>query len=483
MGTNGCGQGKQTAPPVLTVDTATLGPVLPQDYLGLSFESSVLESPLLDPGHSDLPAFLRDLGVGRLRFGGNSLDRVTAWTPDPASPLPSWAHGRVTPEDLRRLGVLSAATGWRVDLGLTLGHPDATAAADETAAARRLIGAGLGTVEIGNEPDLFAGNPALKPAGYTYQQYRSDVDRYRTAITGAAPDVAFAGPDTAGLDWLASYGHDEHDGLAFLTQHFYPLTRCGSSHPTIADLESPATTRRQQQVADAAVATARGEGLGVRLDETNSASCGGQDGVSNTLASALWIVNYLLGAAKHGVSGVDVHGGLAACRGYTPLCVPGAKGPVAGSSPGIDPVADASLGAGPSETGRLAAQPDFYGLLFVHQLEGGRWLSLRLDRSTPLDAFAVQMRDGSVRVALINPDPHFTGTLTIHIAGHRGTASVLRLTGPSLGATAPIQFGGSQVAGDGTWEARPGDHLSTTAAGVPVDIGPASAVLVTLPPT
>ena len=48
------------------------------------------------------------------------------------------------------------------------------------------------------------------------------------------------------------------------------------------------------------------------------------------------------------MSGVGIQGGLAACRGYTPLCVPGAKGAAAGTAPGIDPVADASLGAAAS---------------------------------------------------------------------------------------------------------------------------------------
>jgi hypothetical protein len=480
VGATACGQRSAPATIVVTVDTAHPGPALPKDYLGLSFEASVLDSPLLDPAHSNLAALLRDVGTGRLRFGGNSLDRVAAWSPDPAGPLPSWAHARVTPQDLGRLGALSASSGWRIDLGLNLGHPDPSAAADETAAAARLIGAGLATIEIGNEPDLFAQDATLKPAGYTYLQYRADVERYRAAIR-SIPGVALAGPDTGGLEWLAAYGHDERAGLASLTQHFYPLTRCGGHHPTIADLASTATIRNERQVADAAVAAARGEGLAVRLDETNSASCGGQDGVSNTLASALWLVNYLLMTAHRGVDGVNVHGGLAACRGYTPLCVPGAVGPVAGSAPGIDPVADASLGAGPSGSGRLAAQPDFYGLLLVHQLQGGRWLPVRVDRPSPLAVFALQMPDGSIRVALDNSDPHFAGTVVVNAAGQHRTATVLWLTGPSLDSTSHVQFGGSEVAADGTWRAQAGQRLSTTATGVRLGVGPASAAVLSLP--
>src|SRR2546426_48771 len=86
------------------------------------------------------------------------VGRLAAWISDPGTPLPPWAHQAVTPADLARLGELYGSTGWRVDLGVTLGHPDAAAAASEAAAAVKWIGAGLDTIQIGNEPDLFAGD-------------------------------------------------------------------------------------------------------------------------------------------------------------------------------------------------------------------------------------------------------------------------------------------------------------------------------------
>jgi hypothetical protein len=485
----GCSGGDRSnaapGPLTITVDVGRPGAVVPADFLGLSFEASVLDSKLFDPAQSNLAALLRDLGPGRLRFGGNSLDRVTAWVPDGAE-LPAWARARVTTEDLGRLGALTAATGWRVDLGLGLGHPDAVAAAVEVAAAARLLGSGLGTVDIGNEPDLFAHDRALKPSGYTYADYRADLDRYRSAIAAAVPGVGVAGPDTAGPAWLAAYLADEHTGLSFVTRHFYPLTRCAGVRPTIADLLSQAATDRVVATIDAAVATAREHDLSVRIDETNSASCGGQDGVSNTMASALWITNYLLLAASHGVAGVNVHGGLAACRGYTPICLAGATGPTEASRPGVDPIGDLSLGAGPTAgptaAGRLTVQPDFYGLLLVHQVEGGRWLGVRSDRRTPIQAFAVAMADGSVRLVLDNPDGKFAGNVTVRAAGHRWTATVLRLSAPSLAATSGVRLGSAGVTPDGTWHPQP-DHISAPALGeVRLGVPAASAAVVTLSP-
>jgi hypothetical protein len=459
------------------VDVAHPGAALPSDFLGLSFEASVLGSDLFDPARSNLPALLGDLGIGRLRFGGDSVDRVAAWTADPAAPLPAWAHSRVTAADLARLGELAGATRWKVDLALTLGHPDPAVAANEAAVAVRLIGTGLGTVQIGNEPDLL-GN--VRP-GYTGAGYRAEVSAYRASIAAVAPGIALSGPDTASPARLASYGADEGAAVVFLTQHFYPLTRCDGRRPTIAQLLSASTLDTEARLATTTVAAGRALGLPVRLDETNSASCGGQDGVSNTLASALWVIEYLVTVAQHGVSGVGIQGGLAACQGYSPLCVPGANGATAGTAPGIDPIADASLGAAASDDGRLAAQPDFYGLLLVHQLEGGRWLPYTTNHPAPAWLAAVKMPAGGVRVVIVNPSPSAAADITVRAPARGGRGSLQRLTGPSLGAISGVSLGGAVVQGDGTWTPRADTDLAGGVNGIHVHVSPATAALLTIP--
>jgi hypothetical protein len=216
----------------------------------------------------------------------------------------------------------------------------------------------------------------------------------------------------------------------------------------------------------------------VRLDETNSASCGGQDGVSNTLASAFWIVEYLVTVAQRGVAGVGIQGGLAACRGYTPVCVPGAAVAAAGTAPGIDPIADASLGAAPADNGRLGVQPDFYGLLLVHELEGGRWLPLTSNQHAPAWEAADQMPDGTVRVVIVNPSPATAVDITVRGLGTRRRATVQWLTGPSLAATSGVTFGGAEVGAGGGW--RP--HVDTLLANGTdrVHVPAATAALVTV---
>ena len=45
------------------------------------------------------------------------------------------------------------------------------------------------------------------------------------------------------------------------------------------------------------------------LGEANSASCGGQEGVSNAMASALWAVDFMMAMAQINVSRINFHGG------------------------------------------------------------------------------------------------------------------------------------------------------------------------------
>ena len=176
------------------------------------------------------------------------------------------------------------------------------------------------------------------------------------------------------------------------------------------------------------------------------------------------------------MAGVGVQGGLAACRGYTPLCVPGSTGSAPGSRPGIDPVADASLGAAVGG-GPLAVQPDFYALLLVRRLEGGRWLPTTARGLGAVRADAVVMPAGSVRVALVNPDPRVAAAVTLRTPGARlAPATVLRLDGPSLGATSGVRLGGAAVAANGTWA----PVASPLLAGGAVEIPAASAAVVTL---
>src|SRR5271170_5518971 len=113
---------KRVLTPVsVSVDLAQSGPVVPREFLGLSFEASALPQLAGDGAGGDLVTMLRSLGVGVLRFGGVTADERIGWT-DAVGGRPSWALESLEAGDLRGLGVLASNSRWHVLLTLGLAH-------------------------------------------------------------------------------------------------------------------------------------------------------------------------------------------------------------------------------------------------------------------------------------------------------------------------------------------------------------------------
>src|SRR5437868_873988 len=123
------------------------GAALRDDFIGLSFEKNVLAGTAYAAG--TLAQYMKTLGPGVVRFGGNFVDS-TFWT-STGEKAPSWAVATLTPADLARLGTLAQDSGWKVIYGVNLKHPDATRAADEAAHVKQVLGDRLVGIEVGNE--------------------------------------------------------------------------------------------------------------------------------------------------------------------------------------------------------------------------------------------------------------------------------------------------------------------------------------------
>ena len=231
----------------------------------------------------------------------------------------------------------------------------------------------------------------------------------------------------------------------------------------------------------------------LRIDETNSVSCGGVAGVSNTFASALWATGYITQAMAAGATGINLQGNPANCAGYTPLCAP-------------DPTALAE--------GRLRAQPEWYALLLTRSLIGDRplpttittearrpeghprWAPRRRppaespsgegssgEGSPNLVAAAFSKPDHSLKVVLVDDEPPGTSPLALRldVGGGLGAAQILRLTAPSQGATGGVQIAGRPVAANGSWAAPKRTQSAAAHAGIlALELAPGSAVLVTM---
>lgn len=442
------------------------GASVPQEFLGLSFEDSSLRQVAAYAGGGNMLTFLRSLGPGVLRFGGVSADTRTGWT-DAQTPLPSWASSAIDPEDLGELGRLASESGWKVLLTVGLGHYEPLAAAREVASAQAQLGSSLEGVELGNEPNSYALH-GLRGEPWTFVQYDEQVAAYRSAIEALAPGVPLAGPDSSGSSAYESWGLGEaiDQRPALLTGHHYPLGCEQHPSPSIERLLSPVTRARELGSLRRYVAIAREGQIPFRLDETNSVSCGGTPGISDTFASALWATGYLAQAMSAGVSGINFHGNLSFCQGYTPLC---AQTPEA-----------LALGA-------LQAQPEWYALLLARSLVGSRPLptTTSTGRQANVEVESFLAPDGTLRFVVVDYDPPGSRTAAVRlpVGGAYAGASILKLTGPSPQALTGVRLGGVSVGANGIWTSPPRlPALLSRHGAIVYDAAPSTAALLTVSP-
>ncbi len=450
----------------VSIDRTHPGAPVPGDFLGLSFELSDLQQVAGYAGDGDLITLLRSLGPGVLRFGGVTADTRVAWT-DEVTPRPPWASGVLEVGDLRKLRSLAAKSGWHILLTIGLGHYEPEAAAREAAAAKATLGEWLEGIELGNEPNAYV-QQGLRSEPWTFVQYDAQVAAYRSAIEAAAPGIPLAGPDVSWSGALESWGLPEliDQRPALLTAHHYPLT-CGEvPAPTIARLLSPLTQGKEVNLLRRDMSLAAASNTRLRLDETNTVSCGGVAGVSDTFASALWAVDFLARAMYMGVAGINLHGHPANCDGYTPLC---ARTPEA------------------LATGALSVQPEWYALLLAKALIGDRPLPTIIGSTGQpnLDVTTLVASDGTLHFVVVDDDPPGARGAAVRLSVGTGfrDASILALTGPSPASLSGVRLGGRAVSPSGSWgEPRRLPQAPNRHGVITVDIKPSSAALLTVSP-
>lgn len=444
--------------------TITLGgpsaAAVPERFLGLSFEAQSIPDLARYAAAGDLAALLRSLGPSVLRLGGVTADARVAYA-TPASAAPSWASTTISAGDLSGLAALARETDARILLTVGLAHDDPQAGAREAAAAQAALGPSLQAIEIGNEPDAF-GAHGLRPLPWTFGAYATEIGAYRAAIARAAPGLAIAGPDTTGASF-AVWGRAEAHVVrpALLTAHRYPLVCSAVPAPSIGALLSPATRARDLAQLGSDAAIARAAGIPLRIDETNSVSCGGRAGVSNTFAAALWAVRLIAEAMQLGIAGVNFHDLPANCGGYSPLC---ATGPAALTG------------------GRLRAAPEWYALLFTRGLIGERPLATTVRRAVGTITAEAFGGGGRTRVLLVDSAAGGAPAPVRIVTGRApATATVLALTAPSLAATSGVRIGGHAVNASGELVGPLARGVVHSAGGaITVPLAPGSAALVTV---
>jgi hypothetical protein len=461
----------------VTVTATPSGRPVAHGFLGISTQYKALEAYTgSDPGAID-PAFvhlLGDIAPGQspvLRIGGESAD--WSWYPVAHEKRPpgvnytitnKWLQvARATAQDLRAKLIL--------DINLEAGsRPDAVGEAN--AMLKRIGRRNILAMEIGNEPELYhhfawyhtpAGVPvAGRPASWSLPEYRAQFSQFAHAM----PQVPIAGPVSGLGIWLQSLGAFLHDepSVGLTTIHAYPLKHCAAGHHvTIPELLSSASSAGFVREVAPYVNISHADGKPIRIDEVNAITCGGTAGVSNSFASALWVLNTMFGLAHTGVDGVNFN--------TVPHSINSILNPVfARDSPAI------------------AVQPEWYAMMMFAQAAppGSQIMHLQAQLPPGLEAWATRTPSGTIHVVLINKNPHGSEPVTLNVPAAAGPATLERLQGHGLASTRDVRLGG-QTFGDATSTGLligdpSSEIVSPVAGGYTLQVPGASAAMLTFTP-
>lgn len=461
--------------PVITVGGEQPVKPIARGFLGLSLEYTTLLSYAGQNGID--PVFLqlvRQLNPGQspvLRIGGVSTD--WSWVPVRGVFKPPGVTYTITPRWLTALRGLVRALHAHVIFGLNL---EANSSAVAAAEARAFLGAvgrpAVQALELGNEPELYGvlgwyatgrGTPVPgRAASYDVASYAADFARIARSLS----DARVAGPATGSPSWMGELPAflARAPLVRIITVHRYPLNRCSSVRPTIARLLSAASSAGLARSVARAAAVAHAHDARFRVDELNSVSCRGQRGVSNTFASALWVLDALFNMARVNVDGVNIH--TLAASVYHPFVL-------------------ARIGG----VWRWHVDPLLYGMLMFARAAppGSHLLSICGFAGPQVRTWATRAPNGQTRVVLINQSRQASAYVSVRIPGARFTAGLTWLRAPSIAATGAITLGGQSFGAVTTTGRLTGNRQRIDVASINdtyvVKLPPASAAMLTPPAT
>jgi hypothetical protein len=468
------------------------GRPIPSNFLGLALEFNEIPKLLSGPAptpQSVNPLFaqlLKNLdpaGRPSVRIGGQSTDR--AWWPVRGMSQPLGVTYDLTPRWTAAARALAQVTNAQYLLGINLEANRARTSQVEAAELVKGIGSRyIDALEIGNEPDLYtlvpwyrqdgthplpwyshAGTPVFSRAGtYGPQDYVQELARTLKLV----PHLPIAGPETGNAPWADAFGRllSPRSQVRMLTSHAYGLNQCvtnpsSPAYPSVPNMVSLAASRGEVSQIGPYVAQAHRNGAAYRIDEMGSVSCNGRRGVSNTLASALWVMDALFTMAGDGVDGVNLHTYPNSANGLF----------------------DFSTAHGAPQA---SVHPLYYGALMFAQAApaGSRLLHVVSSSQGPLRAWATRAPDHRVRVLLINDSLTSSAQAVVRTPVAPGPASLERLRASSAYATAGLTLGGrtfGAATGSGVLAPPVAQAVAPRAGAYSVTLPAGSAALLTLP--
>lgn len=428
------------------------GKVMPMGLAGLSLDTDHMVDMHMNPDLSNMAEILKMSGSPVIRFGGQAADRRFFWT-STDEPLPDWKvvpayKGdvrpiiKITPAVLETVNKLLVEGDARILLTADMGHIDAARTADFAKYAHEIFGDRLVGLSLGNEPNGWGASSnvyrTLRDQPWSFDKYIAEVMPVAQAVKDAVPEVKIVGPDVYTEDWWKQYVAAGVPNLEALSFHNYPLSVCTPSSDdepqarTIANMMSRDRADASRSYAEAAVAVADTANLATWNTETNASSCPGSSPVTKNHASGLWTVNYAMTNANAGVSMLNFHGGLEACKGGAPM----------------SPLCD--TGSVRNPTGQLTMRPGYYGIMMVNKMGTGDFLPTEVAGNENIYTYAIKRADGTMGIMIVNendPSVQAPAPLTMTLPTQAATGTMTQMAGSSFEAEDQTRIDGEESSG------------------------------------
>jgi hypothetical protein len=443
----------------VTVDPGTTFGTIGADFIGFSFEKTHLANGSLTSNNTNMIALYKLLGSPMTRVGANDVELCnwnTTPTPGPSQPNGQPFSKKITTGGVDQFCDFLAATGSKAIYGVAFQDGMATNSSAEAAYVLSKCPSSIAGIEIGNEPDKFG----------TWAQQQTDYQTFADGIL-ATPGALLIGPAcTSKSDALyaAPFADSiaaKYPGkLALLSQHAY-VAAANSSGCIVSNFQI--TTTLLTDIFDTIQAAATKNNLPAwRMDENNTCSGHGQQGVSDTFIAGLWAIDYMFEVAKRGGSGVNFHGSENGMDGTVPFY--------------YEPMKE--------DQGMVVqVQPEYYGLLLFAEAGVGSMVSTTVTTSAQNFTAGAIKADGFTSVVLNNRDTSPGGiNATVNLGSAVSSASAIYLEGTPAGsltaAAGNVTLAGAAVSVAGDWP-RNAPYIQTVSGNsVSVYVPAASAALV-----
>ncbi|KAF8324445.1 uncharacterized protein EI90DRAFT_2934654 [Cantharellus anzutake] len=369
-----------------------------------------------------------------------------------------------------------------------------------TAYAEQVLGDNLIALQLGNEPDLYVSPTGTRPTGYSIQNFMSEwnqsiqVMQQDSAITNESiligPSICCDIDGQWSIDQVINAGYIStfNKQLKQLAVQYYPNDNCAGYNPPTAQSIFPnylmhtMATNSVRQYLNASV-VAQKAGKPFIMFETNTASCAGFPGLSDSFGAALWSEDYTLQLAYVNFTNVLFHFG--------------------GQNSSYNPFTPPPSNWSQALNNMWSTGPVYYSALMVTEALGSsnqsQIVDLTLNNNNPYTVgYAIYENGNPMRVVLINfmNDPtgasDFTATVAIgggtsgQPAANPTSATVRYLSAPSVTEKRNITWAGQSWGALFSSDGRPQGNVSTLTVqcnsnnGCPVKVPAPGAALVFL---